>query len=150
MPALFLIAHAPLASALRAAARHAFPELSEGLAAYDVRPEASPEQTAREVISALEALGEGEVLVLADVFGATPCNIVRGLCDDERRELRVAVGVNVPMLWRAINHRDRPLDELLGIALDGARNGVMAVAPTRPQNQETRPPDHDQANRHDQ
>ena len=149
MPALLLIAHAPLASALRAAARHAFPELSEGLAAYDVRPEASPEQTQREVVAALDALGEREVLVLADVFGATPCNVASGL-RDERRELRVAVGVNVPMLWRAINHRDRPLDELLVLALEGARNGVIAVAPTRPQNQANPPSGHDQANRNDQ
>lgn len=149
MPALFVIAHAPLASALRVAARHAFPELTDGLAAYDVRPEASPEQTGSEVVQALDALGEREVLVLADVFGATPCNIARTLADD-KRELRVAVGINVPMLWRAINHRDRPLDELLTLALEGARNGVMAVACTRPQNQASPPSGDDQANRHDQ
>lgn len=149
MPALFVIAHAPLASALHAAARHAYPELAEGLASYDVRPDASPEQTAREVVQTLESLGDGDVLVLADVFGATPCNIARGVCDG-RRNLRVAVGVNVPMLWRAINHRDRPLDELLALALEGARNGIMPVAVTRPQNQGRQAAGHDQAQRHDQ
>jgi PTS system mannose-specific IIA component len=148
MPAVFIIAHLPLASALRAAARHVFPEVTDDVAAYDVRPEASEAQTEREAAQALAALDAREVLVLADVFGATPCNIASRL--GAGREVRVAVGVNVPMLWRAITYRDRPLEELLALALAGARMGVMQVAESRPQNQAQRPPGHDQADRHDQ
>ncbi len=148
MPALFIIAHAPLASALRSAARHVFPEVVDGLAAYDVRPEASESQTEREAAHALAALGEREVLVLTDVFGATPCNIASRLVAG--REMRVAVGVNVPMLWRSITYRQKPLDELLALALAGARMGVMQVADSRPQNQAQKNGGHDQDDRNDQ
>jgi len=147
MPALFIIAHAPLASALRAAARHVFPELVDALAAYDVRPEAGEAQTEREAAQTLAALGDGPVLVLADVFGATPCNIAARLT--EGRDARVVVGVNVPMLWRAITYRERPLDELQALALAGARMGVMQVAESRPQNQGRKPRSDDQADGHD-
>jgi PTS system mannose-specific IIA component len=148
MPALFIIAHAPLASALRSAARHVFPEVVDGLAAYDVRPEASESQTEHEAAHALAALGEREVLVLTDVFGATPCNIASRLVAG--REMRVAVGVNVPMLWRSITYRHKPLDELLALALAGARMGVMQVADSRPQNQAQKNGGHDQDDRNDQ
>jgi len=148
MPALFIIAHAPLASALRSAARHVFPEILDALAAYDVRPEASEAQTEREAAQALDALGDGEVLVLTDVFGATPCNIASRLA--AARDARVAVGVNVPMLWRSITYRDKPLDELLALALAGARMGVMQVSDSRPQNQAQKPGGHDQDDRNDQ
>jgi mannose PTS system EIIA component len=148
MPALFIIAHAPLATALRAAARHVFPEVVEELGAYDVRPEASEAQTEREAAQALTALGDGEVLVLTDVFGATPCNIASRLADG--RDARVAVGVNVPMLWRSITYRDKPLDELLALALAGARMGVMQATVSRPQNQAPKRGGHDQDDSHDQ
>lgn len=148
MPALFIIAHAPLASALRAAARHVFPEVIDGLAVYDVRPEALEAQTVREATQALAALGEGEVLVMTDVFGATPCNIASRLA--QGRDARVAVGVNVPMLWRSITYRDKPLDELLALALAGARMGVMQAADSRPQNQAPRRGRDDQDDRNDQ
>src|SRR5574340_1079352 len=105
MPALFVIAHAPLASALRSAARHVFPEVVAGLAAYDVRPEASESQSESEAAHALAALGDDAVLVLTDVVGATPCNIATRLAAG--REMRVAVGVNVPMLWRSIRSEER-------------------------------------------
>ncbi len=147
MPALFIIAHAPLASALRSAARHVFPEIVDGLAAYDVRPEASESQTEREAAHALAALGEREVLVLTDVLGATPCNVASRLVAG--REMRVAVGVNVPMLWRSINHREKPLDELLALALAGARMGVTQAEAAPRQNQ-ARTSGDDQDHRHDQ
>lgn len=148
MPAVFIIAHAPLASALRAAARHLFPDVQDGLAAYDVRPEASETQTVREATQALDAMGEREVLVLTDCFGATPCNIAARLTAG--RDARVAVGVNLPMLWRALAHRDKPLDELLSMALAGARMGVMQVGEARPQNQAQKIRGDDQDDRHDQ
>ena len=49
MPGLFIIAHAPLASALRDTAMHAFPEAAQAIAVYDVPPGASAEVYEAEV-----------------------------------------------------------------------------------------------------
>ncbi len=148
MTGLLIIAHAPLASALRDAALHTFPEAAQALAVYDVPPSADAEQALAAAAERLRGLASAETLVLTDVFGATPCNIARQLA--EQPGVRVAAGVNVPMLWRALNYRHKPLDELLALALAGAAQGVMPVAVTRPQNQALKPASHDPIDRHHQ
>ena len=45
MNAVLLIAHAPLANALRQGALHVFPDAAADIAALDVDPDAPPEQT---------------------------------------------------------------------------------------------------------
>ena len=148
MTGLLIIAHAPLASALRAAAMHAFPEAGEAIAVYDVPPGVNAETYQAEAAECLANLGCAETLVLTDVFGATPCNIARTLA--ERPGVRVVAGVNVPMLWRALNYRDKSLDDVVALALAGASQGVMSVAVSRPQNQVPRPVNHDSNERHHQ
>ncbi len=148
MTGLFIIAHAPLASALRAAAVHAFPEAAAAIAVYDVPPGAQCEASEAEAAAQLARLATAETLILTDVFGATPCNIARRLAD--RAGVRVVAGVNVPMLWRALNYRQKSLDELVALALTGASQGVMPVAVSRPQNQNQsqKPAPDDSINRH--
>lgn len=148
MTGLFIIAHAPLASALRAAALHAFPEAAQAVAAYDVPADASVDAALADAGRRLAALGAAETLVLTDVFGATPCNIARQLA--EQPGVRVVAGVNLPMLWRALNYRQKPLDDIVALALAGAAQGVMPVAVTRPQNQAQKPASHDPSDRHHQ
>lgn len=148
MPGLFIIAHAPLASALQATAMHAFPDAAQAIAVFDVPPGASIEADEAEAIARLAALGTAETLVLTDVFGATPCNIARQLAI--RPGVRVVAGVNVPMLWRAINYQQKPIDELVVMAMAGAAQGVMPVTSTRPQNQTLKTPSHDSIDRQNQ
>jgi PTS system ascorbate-specific IIA component len=113
-----------------------------------VPPSADAEQALADATRQWQALHTTETLVLTDVFGATPCNVARQLA--EQPGVRVAAGVNVPMLWRALNYRHKPLDELLALALAGAAQGVMPVAVTRPQNQAQKPASHDPNDSHHQ
>ena len=77
-----------------------------------------------------------QVLVLADVFGATPCNVAQKLVDGVRS--RLVAGVNLPMLLRAVTYRHEPLETLVQRALAGGTAGVMQVAAAAPQNQAKR------------
>ena len=149
MAAFLLVAHAPLASALQAVAKHAFPDCGANLAALDVTPDMSAEQVEEATCTALETLGTGEILVLVDVFGATPCNAALKAADGCR--VRVVTGVNVPMLWRSLCYADEPLQELVARAVDGAKRGVLQVVQPRRQNQLSPPLSHDQdPNQHQQ
>ena len=141
---IFIIAHAPLAHALRECALHVFPDCAESLMVLDVQPAAPPEDTLALARSLLESHGGAPLLVLTDVFGATPCNIAQRLV--EGRQARLVTGVNLPMLLRTMCYRAEPLDALVQRAVVGGTQGVMQVAITAPQNQNTRP--HDQ-NPHD-
>lgn len=148
MTGLFIIAHSPLASALREAAMHAFPEAAQGIGVYDVPSGDATEAYEAEAARRLADLGTIETLVLTDVFGATPCNVAKRLA--ELPGVRVVAGVNVPMLWRALNYRQKSLDEMVTLALAGASQGVMQVAVSRPQNQAQKPASHDSNDRHHQ
>jgi PTS system mannose-specific IIA component len=141
MARLLVIAHAPLASALREVAAHIFPEQAAAMAICDVGPDQSAEDAERLASAQLDCSPETEWLVLTDVFGATPCNVARRLAD--RPGVRVLVGVNVPMLWRALGHSGEPLERLTSLAMAGASQGVMQLANARPQNQAFKPAAHD-------
>jgi PTS system mannose-specific IIA component len=145
MARLLILAHAPLATALHTVACHAFPELAAHVSALDVEPNAPADQVERRARGLL-APG-GETLVLTDVFGATPANVAQRLADAGR--VRVVAGVNVPMLWRALNYAALPLDDLVARTLVGGTQGVMAVATAKPQNQVS-PPSHDPQQHHHQ
>lgn len=152
MPGLVIVAHAPLASALRAVAAHVFADRARGVAAVDVGaawPAERAEQAVREAVAEVAAASAGgEVLILADVFGATPCNAAQKVADGRR--WRVAAGANVPMLWRALAYADLPLDEVLQRALAGGTHGVMPASPQRPQDQPLHSKPHDPSHRHHQ
>ena len=69
--------------------------------------------------------GDG-VLVLADIYGATPSNIASRLLRPGRVE--GIAGVNLPMLIRALNYRDQPLAEVLEKALEGGIEGITRMS----------------------
>jgi PTS system ascorbate-specific IIA component len=148
MPALLLIAHAPLASSLKAVAGHVYPDCSRRLVALDVAPGANPDDVEAEARALLATLDQPEALILADVFGATPCNVALKVADGSK--IRVVTGVNVPMVWRALCYADEPLEALVTRALAGATQGVMQVAAPKRQNQSPHVFKHDQVDPHHQ
>ena len=149
MAAVLLIAHAPLASALLSVAGHCYEEKGHLFEAIDVEPTMSADTVEGLAREALSRLNAPEVLVLTDVFGATPCNVAQRLSDGV--SVRVVAGVNVPMLWRSLCYLGEPLEALVARAVSGASQGVMQVAQTRPQNQVQSPITNDSNNsRHQQ
>lgn len=147
MPGLLIIAHAPLASSLKAVAQHTYPDCAQFLEAFDVpadMPVEEIESRAREILSRIR---NPEALIFTDVFGATPCNVAKLLASStDPNQVKVIAGVNVPMLWRCMCYATEPLDMLVARALSGATQGVMQVAVSRPQNQTLKPLDNDQNN----
>lgn len=130
---ILIIAHAPLASALRACVLHVYPDSSPKIAALDVPPDEAPEVTLATARQLVEALGAPRVLVLTDVFGATPSNVAQRLVDGVHS--RLVVGVNLPMLLRTMNYLDEELEILVNRALAGGTQCIMQIAVTAPQNQ---------------
>ena len=145
MNGILIIAHAPLAHALRACAVHVFPDCEPELAAIDVQPNLPPEETLATARIAMEQLTRSGrykgVLVLTDMFGATPSNVAQKLVDGVKS--RLITGVNLPMLLRSVSYRHEALDTLVSRAVIGGTQGVMQVAITAPQNQPRRSHEHD-------
>lgn len=147
MNGILIIAHTPLASALRECVLHVFPDCADAVAALDVLPDASPDQSFQHARVLMQQLNQPHTLVVTDVFGATPCNIAQKLVDGVRSKL--IAGVNLPMLLRTVSYRHESLDALVSRAMIGATQGVIQVAVTAPQNQARRGT-HDQDHSHHQ
>lgn len=147
MSGILIIAHTPLASALKACAAHTFPDCAATLEVLDVSTADSPDDIEAQARALLARVRQPDALILTDVFGATPCNVAQRLADGI--SVRVVAGVNVPMLWRSLCYQHEPLDRLVARAVAGATQGVMQVATSRPQNQAQHPA-HDQDHHHHQ
>lgn len=87
---------------------------------FDVNPDQLYEK-AKEWAAKLDS-GEG-VLVLTDIYGATPSNIAHRLT--EVQGICVVSGMNLPMLMRVLNNPNLPLVELADKATSGGHNGIL-------------------------
>lgn len=141
MAGILIIAHAPFASALRDCATHVYCGCPQRVVALDVIADAEPAEVLKQARAMLaEVMSENGVLVLTDIFGATPANIAAKLADGNR--VRVLAGANVPMLMRAISYRKGSLEELTHKALSGGAQGVLQIGSTTVQNQTFSPDRH--------
>lgn len=133
MIGILVVSHEPLGTALIHCTRHIYGRMPPQLAALDVIPDEDPDVVlsgARELMSRIND-GSG-LLVLTDLYGATPSRIAARLAEPHR--VVVIAGVNLPLLVKALNNRRGPLDEMAGLLADSARNAILEVAP------EPRPP----------
>ncbi|MGF6758566.1 PTS sugar transporter subunit IIA [Paraburkholderia sp. GAS42] len=131
MAGILIIAHAPLATALRECIAHIYGGFPARIGVIDVMPDCDPPEVIAFAYSEIERLREENgALVLTDVFGATPANIAARLAT--LPDVRVLSGVNLPMLVRAVCYRATPLDTLVDKALAGATKGIHTIVPGAP------------------
>ena len=79
----------------------------------------------QQVRSSLQRLNNGEgVLILTDMYGATPSNIASELLNPERV---LVSGVNLPMLVRVMNYPKLKLNDLAEKAISGGQDGILAL-----------------------
>ena len=92
--------------------------------AVSVGAGASMEEARAHLGEAVKRVDRGDgVLVLTDIYGATPGNIALKLLEAGRVE--GIAGVNLPMLMRALTYRERGMEILLTRAIAGGRDGVL-------------------------
>lgn len=124
MIGILLITHGSYGEALVQNACHVLnkrpPQLNQlGLSAQDDPLDLLP--LARQMLHLVDD-GDG-VLLMSDIFGATPSNLALKLLEPGRVE--GLTGVNLPMLLRALNYRDKGMTTLLVRARDGGRDGIL-------------------------
>lgn len=119
-----MVAHNKLGESLADCVRHVLGEMPHNLRVLSVYDGDDPQLKLAEGHALIRQLDAGSgVLILADIFGATPSNIARQLCHAEH--VMGVAGVNLPMLLRVICHREMPLPELAEIAVEGGRECIV-------------------------
>lgn len=126
-----IIAHEPLASALKICAQHIFSATSDASAddivCFDVPSNIDAEQGYERARTLIEPLLDRDgVLVFTDLLGATPSNIAHRFLDNDK--IRILSGVNLPAVVTALSAPpDAPLSRVMLLAEGGARSAISTA-----------------------
>jgi mannose PTS system EIIA component len=124
MIGVLLVTHGSIGESLFTSASQILGVAPQQVATLSVWRQDDPDDLvlrARELLDGLDA-GDG-VLVLTDIFGATPGNVVSRLLEDGKVE--GVSGVSLPMLLRLLTSRNGWLKAAVQRALSGGAEGVV-------------------------
>ena len=124
MIGILIVAHGAFGEALIHSASHVLGKRPMRVRQVGVTVHDDPEAILPQAMDLVHQLDEGDgVLVLTDIYGATPGNIALRLLVPGRVE--GISGVNLPMLVRALTYRDQGLVVVVDKALSGGTEGVI-------------------------
>ena len=130
MIGILVVAHGTLAKSLVEGVSHILGQHPSSLATLDFRGHADPDEWQHILQARIGELDQGQgVLVMADVYGATPCNTLCRVLAPSHVE--GVTGVNLPMLLKALNYRDTmSLPQLVERIVTGGRNSINHISET--------------------
>jgi mannose PTS system EIIA component len=124
MIGILIIAHGSLGKSLMHCATHVMGGKPAQLNYLAVSTDDDPSRLLPKAQKLVRELNAGEgVLILSDIYGATPCNLVTKLVNQEG--VAGVAGVNLPMLVRVLNYRQEALEVCVEKAISGGREGVV-------------------------
>ena len=122
---ILLLTHEGIGSAILAVATRLLRQLPLKTEAFELGFDADPEAELPRASAALRRVDGGDgVLLLTDLFGASPANLAGRLARLGTPARRVS-GLSLPMLLRVMNYPEQGLDQLPATAAAGARNGAI-------------------------
>ncbi len=122
---ILLITHPGIGVPLVEVATRLLRQLPLRVEAFEVSFDGDPDALLPQASAALRRVDSGQgVLVLTDLYGATPSNLAAKVARLGTPVRRVA-GLSLPMLLRVLNYADLELDALPAVAAAGARNGTI-------------------------
>jgi PTS system ascorbate-specific IIA component len=126
MVGILLVTHNALGDSFVDCVKHVLGEAPRNLRVLTVLAGDEPQLKLVEGQTLIKQLDTGGgVLVLSDVFGATPSNIARQLCQAEN--VMGVAGVNLPMLLRVVCSSGKNLPELAQTAIEGGRECIVYI-----------------------
>ena len=122
---ILLVTHEGLGSVMLALATRLLRKLPLACEAFEVPFDVDPDHLLPQASAAMRRVDGGQgVLVLTDLYGATPSNIATRLARLGTPVRRVSA-LSLPMLLRVMNYPELTLDDLPAVAAAGARNGAI-------------------------
>ncbi len=121
---LVIVTHGQIGSAMIEVAEFILGQSLAAVRFVSFRQSAMEKTGDDEIHKAIESVDQGSgVLVMTDIGGASPCNYVARLLPD--RHVSLVSGLNLAMLIRVWNYRDKPLRQLVKLATDGAIRDIV-------------------------
>lgn len=129
MIGVLIIAHYNLGQAFEKMAEHFFGKSPDNLRVMGIGRDSDPESMEKIAKEFIAEIDEGKgVLILSDVFGATPANIGSRLTGKKKKVAMVS-GLNVAMLVRALNYsaNAKSVKELADLVKEAGEQAVKEV-----------------------
>jgi PTS system ascorbate-specific IIA component len=125
MIGILIITHGEFGKSLLDCAAHMLGTTPPQIASLAISSKDDPAKVLPSAKKLLDQVNSGQgVLVLSDMYGATPCNIVTKILQPGLIE--GVAGVNLPMLVRVMTYRHESLSVLVEKAVSGGREGVVS------------------------
>lgn len=126
MVGILIVAHGTLGQSMIECAAHVMHARPPQLNSLDVDSDQDGDVLYARANDLIDQLDSGDgVLVITDLFGATPCNVACRVLKPGR--VAGLSGANLSMLMRALTYRDQPLDVLVQKAMAGGTQGVRPL-----------------------
>lgn len=126
MVGILLITHNGLGDSLLDCVRHVTGSVPEHLKSLAILADDDPQAKEGEALALIKQLDRGKgVLVLTDIYGATPANISRRIC--QPGQVEGVAGVNLPMLLRVVCAPDVTLSTMTQRAIQGGKNCIVPL-----------------------
>ncbi|WP_298015886.1 PTS sugar transporter subunit IIA [uncultured Castellaniella sp.] len=129
---LALVMHQPLGSAFSACAQHVLGRVPD-LQVFDIMPDAPPrEQTGRVLDWVHQGRIEEPILILCDLYGATPFNIAAQALRQALEEgyiIHLLTGTNACMVLKALTDQQENPESLSERVRQGALRGIVNADP---------------------
>ena len=126
MISILLITHGELGKSLIECATHVLGDKPLFLESLSIENDCTHESMFKQIFERINLLDQGNgVLILTDIFGATPCNIITKIIKPGK--VSAIAGVNLSMLIRTISYRNESFDSLISKAIQGAQDGIIHI-----------------------
>ena len=129
MIGLLIVTHETLGHAFSSLVSHFFGPCPDNVRLLNVAKDDTPELILTRASALIHEVNQGQgVLILTDIFGATPCNISRKLIQSD--DVMMLTGLNAPMMVKAIQYSAlrNDLNALTQEVKEAALHGIMALS----------------------
>tara|TARA_B100000029_G_C17597020_1_gene964523 strand:+ start:737 stop:1147 length:411 start_codon:yes stop_codon:yes gene_type:complete len=130
---LLLLTHNDIGAQLLLAAKSVYGSIPTRVEILSVDQYDNPADVTNLAKQYIKVLDEGKgVLVLTDVYGATPNNIANNF--SKNINVSIVSGINLPMLLNVFNYPNCSLKEMTKKAIDGGIKSIVNVKNVRENN----------------
>lgn len=120
---ILIISHDNIGNSFVNAVKTTYGQLPLFVHTLNVMHDDNPDILITQLNELIQKLNRGDgILILTDLFGATPSNIAREILNEN---IRIVCGLNLPMLMRVMNYHKLPLHKLAENALKGGQAGIV-------------------------
>ena len=124
MIGILIVTHGEIGTSLLESASQILGARPQQVATLSVWRHDDPDDLVLRARELMETIDDGQgVLILTDIFGATPGNVVSRLLEDGRVE--GVSGISLPMLLRVVTGRNGSVSTAVQRALSGGTEGLV-------------------------